>query len=126
MALVPTPTLNFDRGASLPAVKVWWPDDKPSGNSLRDFSSGWTFSGRIGLPGRVAVTTLAGGQFAGAVGSGDGYGDSDVPNLTITFTNVNAAALTVGTWQMDLVATRVADGLVMKRKVRLVIDEIVS
>lgn len=126
MALVPVPTLNLDKGSSLPAIRIWWPDDTPSGDGLWDFSAGWTFTGKIGLPGRTAVATLTAGQFTGAAGSGAGYGDDDDPNLTLLLTNTNAAALTAGTWQLDLVATRAADSLVMRRHVRLVIDEVVT
>lgn len=123
--ILPVPVIHLDRGASLPALKVWWPDDTPSGGVLHDFSTGWTFTGAIGLPGETAVVSLVGGQFTGAAGSGDGYGDDDEPNLTLLLSNADAAALTARAWQLDLVATR-GDTRVMRRRVRLVIDEIVG
>lgn len=121
-----TPVVHLDRLASLPALPMWWLDDTPSG-ALHNFASGWTFTGRIGSPGANGepLTQLAADQFTGAAGSGDGYGDDDTPNLTLLLTNANAAALTAGIHQVDLIATRNSDSRVMRRHFMLAVAEIV-
>ena len=83
---------TYTRGAELPAITI----DALDTNGLPiDFSTGWTFSVKVGEPGKTAVATAA--TVTGA---------SSKPNLTIDWPSNALAALVVGvTYTVQLTAT---------------------
>lgn len=70
----------YHRNAERPAAKMWLYDDD---GALIDFSSGYTFSFKIGNPGSTALLTKT-SNITGAVGSG--AEPTGTPNITITWT----------------------------------------
>ena len=92
-------TLVYHRTAERPDIKLWLLDDD---GDLIDFSSGYTFSFKLGSRGATAVFTKTSG-ITGAAGAGtepDG-----TPNLTITFTAGELANETAGRYTWQLTAT---------------------
>jgi hypothetical protein len=96
MTLYPTADTRI-AGAALPDTAIDWQDDQ---GNLIDFSTGHTFTLRASrTPGTppVIVKTL------GITGS------DTSPNINISWTLAEAAALTAGTWIADIAATRDTD-----------------
>lgn len=90
--------LGYHQNADRPAAKLWLFDDD---GTLIDFSSGYTFSFKIGVAGSAALLTKTSG-ITGAAGSGtepDG-----TPNVTVTWT-AGELAITVGQYAWQLTAT---------------------
>lgn len=87
--------LSYHKNAERPAAKLWLFDDD---GTLIDFSSGYTFSFKIGVVGSAAVLTKT-SNITGAAGSGTE--PTGTPNVTITWT-AGELALTpkVYTWQL--------------------------
>jgi hypothetical protein len=75
------------KGAELPDIAITWYD--PSG-VLYNFSSGWTFAVRIGVPGQTALVT------PGATGA------ATAPNLTVTFAPNALDAIAAGSYHLDV------------------------
>ncbi len=89
-------TLVYHRTAERPDIKMWLQDDD---GDLIDFSSGYTFTFKLGSRGNTAEFTKTTG-ITGAAGSGtepDG-----TPNLTLTFTAAELDNEPAGryTWQI--------------------------
>lgn len=90
--------LTYHKNAERPATELWWFDDD---GSLIDFSSGYTFSLKIGNPGSTALLTKT-SSITGAAGAG--VEPTGTPNVTITWT-AGELALTPGTYTFQLTAT---------------------
>lgn len=91
-------SVSYLSSAERPALALWLKDD--DGN-LIDFSSGYTFSFKIGNTGTPALLTKTSG-IAGAAGSGEE--PDGVANVVITWT-AGELALTPGTYAGQLTAT---------------------
>lgn len=70
--------MKIIRTTERPALWLWWTD---TAGNLIDFSSGYTFTFKIGYPKQTALLTKTTG-IVGAVGSG--VRPSGVPNVVIT------------------------------------------
>lgn len=92
-------TLHYYKTAERPDIRLWLLDDD---GDLVDFSSGYTFAFKLGLPGQAATFTKTSG-ITGAAGSGTQ--DSGTPNITISFTAGELDSLTAGTSKWQLRAT---------------------
>jgi hypothetical protein len=78
------------------AINIAWKDN---GGNLIDFSSGYTFTGKIGVPGsgNTDVATFANGDFTGAATS---------PNVIITLATTDIPTTTQpGLYSLTIVAT---------------------
>lgn len=102
--------ITWERTAELPDIQIWWTD---SAGALIDFSSGYTFTFKIGTPGSAAVHTKTTG-ITGATGSGDE--DSGTPNVTIAFSTGELDAVASGPYTWQLTARRTADSKDRVRK----------
>ncbi len=89
--------LRYYTGAERPALKLWLLDDD---GTLIDFSSGYTFSLKVGLPGSVLLTKTSG--IVGAVGAG--VEPTGTPNVTISW-SAGELAITPGAYSWALTAT---------------------
>lgn len=87
--------LSYHKNAERPAAKLWLFDDD---GTLIDFSSGYTFSFKVGTNGSTAVLTKT-SNITGAAGSGTE--PTGTPNVTVTWT-AGELNLTpkVYTWQL--------------------------
>ena len=92
-------TLRYYSTADRPAVEMWLEDDY---GTLIDFSSGYTFSFKVGTPGSAASLTKTSG-IAGAAGAGSE--PTGTPNVTITWTAGEIAGISAGTYNWQLTAT---------------------
>ena len=90
--------LRYYQGAERPALKLWLQDDD---GTLIDFSSGYTFTLKIGLTGQPALLTKTTG-IVGAVGAG--VEPTGTPNVTVTWT-AGELAITPGAYSWALTAT---------------------
>jgi len=90
----PTPAAN------LPSANFLWLDS--SGNPL-DFSSGWTFSMKIGQP----PNSYAILKTTGLLGLTSTNGSS---NLIVTWANNELSNLTSGRWYFQITATQTSNG----------------
>ena len=88
--------LKYYRTAERPDIKLWLLDDD---GELVDFSTGYTFTFKLGTPGATATFTKATG-ITGAAGSG--VEPTGAPNVTLTFAAAELDGLTAGlyTWQL--------------------------
>lgn len=93
-----TTTLRYAKSAERPALKLWLLDDD---GSLIDFSSGYTFSFKIGQVGSAALLDKSSG-ISGATGAGTE--PTGTPNVTVTWT-AGELSLTPGTYTWQLTAT---------------------
>ncbi len=84
--------------ADRPGLKLWIYDDD---GTLIDFSSGYTFVFKIGVPGTTALLTKSAG-IAGALGAG--IEPTGTPNVVVTWT-AGELALAVGSYVGQLTAT---------------------
>lgn len=84
---------TYIQGADDPALQITWKSDA---GSIIDFSSGYTFTLKVGIPGSAALLTKTTG-IAGAAAA---------PNVTITWaTSGELNTLTPGTYTCQLTAT---------------------
>jgi hypothetical protein len=90
--------LSYVRNAERPAARLWLFDDD---GTLIDFSSGYTFSFKIGVVGATALLTKT-TNIAGAVGAGTE--PTGTPNVVITWT-AGELNLTPGVYQWQLTCT---------------------
>lgn len=91
--------ISYKTSAEKPDLQVWWSDDD---DELVDFSSGYTFSLKVGQPGSTAVLTKTTG-IVGAAGSGT-PGAAGTPNLVVTW-SAGELALTAGSYALEITAT---------------------
>lgn len=91
-------TVRYHSTADRPALELWLQDDD---GTLIDFSSGYTFSFKVGVPGSAALLTKSSG-ITGAAGAGSE--PDGTPNVTITWT-AGELALTPGSYTGQLTAT---------------------
>lgn len=75
------------KGTELEDIDISWYD--PAG-ALRDFSSGWSFAVRIGIPGQPALVEPA------------AAGAASAPNLTISFTDGMLDDIPAGSYHLDV------------------------
>jgi hypothetical protein len=76
------------KGSELPDIAITWYQN--DGVTLYNFSSGWTFAVRIGVPGQAALVTPS------------ATGAATAPNLTITF-NVGALdSIPTGSYEISV------------------------
>jgi hypothetical protein len=89
---------RYKRSAERPSASIWWLSEA---GSLIDFSTGYTFSLKVGVDGAAAVLTKTTG-ITGAAGAGTS--PTGTPNVTVAW----AAAelnLTPGMYTLELTAT---------------------
>lgn len=89
---------GYTVGAELPDITLTWYD---SNNNLIDFSTGYTFTIKVGIPGSTALFTKTTGITGAATD----------PNVTIAWaTTLELATLTVGTlYTAQVIARRTSD-----------------
>jgi hypothetical protein len=88
--------IQYTKGAEVPGIDYTWRE--PDGD-LYDFSSGWTFTARIGIPGQAALLQKTSG-FVGA---------ATAPNLRLTgFTAAELDAIPAGSYHLDVIPRIVA------------------
>lgn len=85
-----TDPFRYTRGAELEGLDLTWPE--PDG-TLYDFTTGWTFTARIGTPDIGLLAKTSG--FTGA---------STAPNLVIAWAAAELDALPVGSYHLDITA----------------------
>lgn len=90
--------LTWVRGSELPSAEFWWTNRQ---KALIDFSSGYTFTLKIGKRGAKALTTKTTG-ITGAVGSG--LEPTGVPNLTVSWSTTDLD-IAGGDYDLTIVAT---------------------
>jgi hypothetical protein len=90
-------TIHYYRTAERPSISLWWQDDN---GALIDFSTGYTFTWKLGVTLGAAATFTKSTGITGAVGSG--VSPSGVPNIVIGFTAGELDAIVGGyyTWQL--------------------------
>lgn len=93
-----TTELVYHRHAERPAAKLWLFDDD---GTLIDFSSGYTFSFKIGTRGQTASLTKT-TNITGAAGAG--VEPSGTPNVTVTWA-AGELDITPGNYAWELTAT---------------------
>jgi hypothetical protein len=94
-------TLEYPTPAvSLPAANFRWLD--ASSNPI-DFTTGWTFSMKIGQPPNTAKITKTVG-FTGANGA------NGTANLVVSWANSELSGLTAGRWYFQITATQISSG----------------
>lgn len=72
--------IQYHQTAERPALELWLQDDD---GTLIDFSTGYTFSLKVGIPGSTALLTKTSG-IAGAAGAGTA--PTGTPNVVVTWT----------------------------------------
>jgi hypothetical protein len=93
--------LLYFKTADRPALKLWLLDDD---GTIIDFSTGYTFSLKIGKLGATALLTKTSG-ITGAVGAG--VEPAGTPNVQIVWT-AGELALTAGIYEWQLTCTTAA------------------
>jgi hypothetical protein len=88
--------VTYIQGAELPDILVTWRD---SDGAIINFSSGWTFTLRLGQLGQAAILTKT-----------DLVGAATAPNLTISWSNTEIENLAAQTYTMQIIARHVATG----------------
>lgn len=101
-------------GDDLPDLTVEWLN---TAGAVIDFSSGYTFSLKIGTPGTVATITKTTG-ITGAATS---------PNVTIAWaTTGELNTLAKGVYDADLIATRTSDSKRRSRRFQIRLDQAIT
>lgn len=90
--------LRYYRTAERPSLEIWWQDDD---GTLIDFSTGYTWSLKIGNVGSAALLTKTVG-ITGAVGAG--VEPTGTPNVTVAWTT-GELDLAAGNYELQLTAT---------------------
>jgi len=91
-------SLRINKLAEAPSVALWWVDDD---GDLIDFSSGYTFTLKLGQRGQAAELTKTTG-ITGALGTGTE--PSGVPNVTVAWSAGELADVTPGLYEFELTA----------------------
>lgn len=101
---------EYTIGAELPDRTFTWTND--DGSVIFDFSTGWTFTLKIGVPGETAVLTKTSG-ITGAAGS---------PNVTIVWAAGEFDNIPRGSYLLQIFARQTSSGKdrVLKDPFRLV------
>jgi len=88
-------TVEYTIGAELPDIAISWTSES---GAVIDFSTGWTFTVKVGNPGETALltktTTITGAAVA--------------PNLTIAWAAGELDAVGSGAWQCQITAHNTA------------------
>lgn len=90
--------IQYYQGAELPALSLWLTDED---DDLIDFSSGYTFSFKVGSTGSTALLTKTTG-ITGAAGAGEE--PDGTPNVTVAW-SAGELAIAPGTHEWTLTAT---------------------
>lgn len=90
--------LTWVRGAELPSAAFWWTDRQ---KQLIDFSTGHTFTLKLGRPGATAVLTKTSG-ITGAAGAG--VEPTGTPNLVVAW-SANELDIPGGSYMLTITAT---------------------
>ena len=98
---------TYVQGAELPDIELTWRDDS---GAIIDFSTGWTFTARIGVLGQSATLTKTTGI----------VGDNTSPNITITWDSTELNSIPAATYAMHVIARFTSSG-----KDRILEDELV-
>jgi hypothetical protein len=89
--------LRYTKGDELEGINITWP--QPDGTPY-DFSTGWTFIARIGVPGQAAILEKTGPTgFAGS---------ATFPNLVIAWGTNDLGAIPQGSYHLDIKASLTA------------------
>lgn len=91
-------SLRYTRTAERPSLQLWLEDDD---GTLIDFSSGYTFTFKIGARGETALLTKTSG-ITGAIGAGTE--PTGTPNVTIAWA-AGDLDITPGAYRWQLTAT---------------------
>lgn len=94
--------LRYTSGDELEPIAIIWYE--PDG-TLYDFTSGWTFTARVGNPGTAALLQKTTG-FVGA---------STAPNLVLSWAAGDLAAIPSGSYHLDITARLTAGSLDVTR-----------
>lgn len=89
-------TIVYTLGADLPDLAITWRD---SSDTLIDFSTGHTFTVKIGRPGATAFVT----KTLGITGA------ATAPNVSISWSITDLASLAAGIYTIQIVARRIVD-----------------
>jgi hypothetical protein len=111
-------TLVYHRTAERPDIAMWIEDDD---GDLVDFSTGYSYTWKLGVPGQAATftkTTL----ISGAAGSGTET--SGTPNILIQFVAAELDAVTAGPYTWQLTAT--TSGLDRVYQGRITIRDVIT
>jgi hypothetical protein len=100
---------EYIQGADIPDLAITWLDNA---GTVIDYSSGYTFSLKLGQPGQAAAMTKSTGI----------TGAATAPNVTVAWATSNELnTLDPGTYTLDLIATRSSDSKqrIMRRELRI-------
>lgn len=89
--------VTYIQGAELPDIEVTWKD---SDGAVIDFSTGFTFTVRLGQIGQVATLTKTTGITPSAT----------TPNLVISWSNTEIESLAANTYTMEVIARHTSSG----------------
>lgn len=101
--------ITYIQGAELPDVEITWMD---SDGSVIDFSTGWTFTVRIGVLGQPASMEKTDGITGNAV----------APNVVVIWDNVELENLPAAAYALQVIARHTASGKDRKFTDTLTID----
>lgn len=82
---------RYTKGAELESIDITW--RQPNG-TLYDFSTGWTFTVRVGTPGSAALLQKTSGI----------TGAATAPNLVIAWSAAELDAIPTGSYHLDVTA----------------------
>ena len=91
--------LQYYKTAERPDLKFWFQDDD---GTLLNFASGYTFSFKLGAVGSAATFTKTTGITGGA---GAGAEPTGTPNVTVSFTAGELAAVPAKAYTWQITAT---------------------
>jgi hypothetical protein len=112
--------LTYYRTAELPDIQLWLLDDD---GALIDYSSGYTFTFKLGDPGSAAVFTKTSG-ITGAAGSGSE--SSGTPNITLTFTAAELDDVDPGAYTWQLVARHTSSSKDRPHQGRFMVRDVIT
>ncbi len=87
--------IEYEAEAELPSVEITWRD---SAGNLIDFSTGWTFTARVGQTGQAAAVTKTTGI----------TGAATAPNIVIAWSPAELDGLAPGTYSLRVLARQTA------------------
>jgi hypothetical protein len=104
--------VEYIQGAELPDITIRWTD---SDGTAIDFTSGWTFTVRIGQVGQAAVVQ----KTTGITGSD---GASNTPNLVISWSSTEIESVAAATYSLQVIARHTGSGKDRKLQDSLIIS----